>query len=507
MTVRATIIPAWHRFLRQSAVGATAFAAISATLLGGCGAAPANAERSVIVSSTPVQLGGVYDITFLTRFSGPVVGRFELEQTATELRANTRPGAAGDLVGDVEGLLGRLISPFVFPSGMLVTWKSTIPTPSAPGEGSIGFGSLSWLRLRTTMDYGADSFKIIFRDDRTMAIARLDRVAADGTPSPRTLSPTDYRALAGTITTVMPQVLYDAELGKAGETTGYLADLRNIADLAKDDIEFLTGAALSGRKHVRYAMPIMYRQPTDDADAAVLEDVSRPYRVFRDTDTEIYTIRIDAFVTAAMVDAAFRAATATPSRGIILDLRTCAGVEIESLRAAQWLLREETPAGITFGPTTRARILAGDTSQLPTATLRTAADFDAARSTLRSGDALSLRVAPAERTIDGPIAILTSRRTSSTAEWLIALLKRTGRARLFGEPTAGRPYLSKETPIGQGWVFRTASYDFLPQDHPKLQGTGVIPDQRVSLDSAEDTAKQWLLRTTEPAATPSTPSP
>ncbi len=163
---------------------------------------------------------------------------------------------------------------------------------------------------------------------------------------------------------------------------------------------------------------------------------------------------------ADAVDHAFEEILSKHPCGIILDLHTCVGVEISSLRAAAWVIDKPLDAGIFFGRDQRSTVLHGKTTDVPPVTVSDAASFVALQKTLDTRGSAHITVAPDPNAFRGPVAILTSNRTSSSAELPVWLLKHSGRAKVYGEATAGRPLLAREVGVGQGWVLRIASQDF-----------------------------------------------
>src|SRR5262245_16226839 len=108
-------------------------------VLAGCGTTPAHPHP--VRGSGPavgLPLNGDYDVTLRTPWFGPVTTHFIAAPTDDGFKANTRPGVAWKMIGGFTGFLGPMFTPFLFPSGMILTWNSTLPTADRPGEGTIG---------------------------------------------------------------------------------------------------------------------------------------------------------------------------------------------------------------------------------------------------------------------------------------------------------------------------------------------------------------------------------
>lgn len=107
--------------------------------------------------------------------------------------------------------------------------------------------------------------------------------------------------------------------------------------------------------------------------------------------------------------------------------------------------------------------------------------------------------------IRGPVAILVDPMSASTSEIFAAGMQRIGRARVFGERSAGAalPALMNELPSGD--VFVHAIADFTDPAGRRIEGTGAVPDEMVPLsikdlsegkDAPLDAAMRWIAAST-----------
>jgi hypothetical protein len=87
------------------------------------------------------------------------------------------------------------------------------------------------------------------------------------------------------------------------------------------------------------------------------------------------------------------------------------------------------------------------------------------------------------------IFLLTSRRTASAGEHLTLSLKRTKRAMLIGETTAGAGHFGRTTPLGGGYrAFIPVGRTFDPDTDKGWEQTGIEPDVKVPAEKALDEA-------------------
>lgn len=87
-----------------------------------------------------------------------------------------------------------------------------------------------------------------------------------------------------------------------------------------------------------------------------------------------------------------------------------------------------------------------------------------------------------------PVYYLTSRRSGSAAEHLALAFKRTGRATLVGETTAGANHFGDMKTIGRFTAFIPFGRTYDPDTGKDWEGTGVAPDVAVPADAALDAA-------------------
>jgi hypothetical protein len=95
------------------------------------------------------------------------------------------------------------------------------------------------------------------------------------------------------------------------------------------------------------------------------------------------------------------------------------------------------------------------------------------------------------------VFLLTSRRSGSAAEHFALALKRTHRATLIGEPTAGANHFGRMVDFGGYSAFVPIGRTFDPDNNWDWEGVGVPPDVSVPADQALDEALRRLGVTPE----------
>jgi hypothetical protein len=472
------------RFLVPGICGAIALA-----LLGSCAAMdPSVVLEGTSIGRTALPLDGAYDVTARAPFSGALTARVTARPTPDGFVASTRPGAAWGFVPGLARLLGPLFVPTLFPNGVILTWSSGLPTPDAPGEGWIGVAGVRSLGLRTRIHSIDEPIEMLNREGRRVGVIEL-APRAPGAPAA-----TDYRSLAASIAEATRTNLYDPELARSPSVRAYVRQLESVGARARDDVEFVFGAVMAARDTLRINTPIMWRRVRESASspfAGWTERERSTIHVEFDDSTRIATVRVDAFLDAAEVDGAMRRVMDRFPRGLIVDLRACPGVTLASLRVAAWLTECTAEGPTLFSGRARGPggVPAGPVSDVE---LRTVEEYDGMDGTLARLGCARVHVEPAGQCFSGPVALLIGRRTSASAEVLASVLQHSGRARLFGEPTAGRPIVSTPVDVGQRWVLWIAAWDSVRRgaDAQAPPRRSIAPD--VPGRDSKQSAIKWL---------------
>jgi carboxyl-terminal processing protease len=112
------------------------------------------------------------------------------------------------------------------------------------------------------------------------------------------------------------------------------------------------------------------------------------------------------------------------------------------------------------------------------------------------------------RRFSGPLAILTDRASVSCSDVFPASMQTLGRARIFGDTSAGMALPAGVAPLPSGDRLMYPIADFTDPNGRRIEGIGVIPDTlsaptvdalRAGRDSALEAALAWIG--TSPAGT------
>jgi len=471
-----------------------ALTAISLIVLGAC-ASPARPTANAMAPSEtrvgePRVLNGEYVMTFHTRWFGTLKGRFAASPTDAGFQANTRPGVAWSMIGGVESTIGPLLAPYVFPQGMLLLWRSAAATPDKPGEGELGPTTVGMMSAKTVLPFEANSpAEVRFEGGKTIAVMTIE--PSESGP----LTGTDYVALAAKARGVLETHAFDPSVLKTKEAKEYFADLESAAKSAQDDVEFLLGSGLAWRKRENMPFPFVFRR-ADEAQReklwANVKDGAQASKVTFDSASRVVTVEPLVFIDDANVDEMFTKAMQFGPAAMVIDLRSTPGADLWALRAAAWVVESPLRVGRYFGGGQREAALKKASTWSPGAV--SGSDAAPMRRALDDSGGVDITVLPIADGFRGPVAVVTSSRTSGAAEVLTWALQREKRAIVIGETTAKRPLISRTYDLDETWQIRLATFDFIGPGGERIQKRGVRPDVRVARDGAAKRAVEELKK-------------
>ena len=95
------------------------------------------------------------------------------------------------------------------------------------------------------------------------------------------------------------------------------------------------------------------------------------------------------------------------------------------------------------------------------------------------------------KSFHAPLIILTSERSSSAAEIFVAALKESGRATILGQNTCGCALgLRRRHTLPDGGELHISELDYHTAGGTRLEGTGVAPDEKITLDRRDLRARR-----------------
>ncbi|HEX8693052.1 MAG TPA: S41 family peptidase [Longimicrobium sp.] len=445
----------------------------------GAAAAPGDAGAAASLSGpwlVTLDQGGGNQFAVRMTFEPGAAGRWE---------AFSRPGAAGELVGGVRGILARLLGKLP-PRGALVR----IENGTAVGRGDtvvvrgkLASPLLGEHYLAGTV-VGGRLRGELRRDTLGAPAGTLEAVPHAGGRPVR-----DYRALAAGIRRTVEERIFNPALLERPEWRAFFRRLDARLAAAQDDADAVA-AFYALKPGVRISHFELFRNPARAALPAdsLLLLATAPAEgqvVLSFPAPGVAHLRILRFhQVRAAVERAFARVDSAAPHTLILDVRGNPGGDASAIAAAAHLLRDTTVVGAFLGqkwyrshqaPPTRAELAA-----LPV--ISDDRGIGLILAVREHGVAVGV-MPPAAPHYGGPVYLLVDRRSGSASEPLAHLLRSTGRATLVGENTAGAMLTGPPFPVGDGWILVVPEADYYAADGTRLEGTGVAP--HVAVPSAD----------------------
>lgn len=442
---------------------------------------------------------GLYAITVHVRGMGPFTGSttalIAAEPTDDGFRANSRPGAAGELLGGLPGLYVKLIGDGRVPGGAFLHWYGP-----GPGADSASRGVLETPRANLHTDFYSYDQPIVLRpmdDERLFGFMTITPANVKDFPK------TDFLALVDRIDTMLKKKLFDPAAYETPETQDFLQKLREVSAIAKDDAEFVMAWMFASR-HLTFSHCYIGRKLDPEFEDRLAETNSlnplspgKSKAISIIDDEEFVTLRIASFEGDSYdrIDEAYANVIKRNPRGLIIDLRDNSGGTYISGRVAAHLIESEINMGVFFDRKARARVLANDLNDFPIVKLKSISSEHDLISLINENGAFVGTIDPINPIYKGPVVVLVNAKTASACEPLVAGLQEIGRATIIGERTAAAMLLATPYDVGEGWLLSIPIIDYLTSKGVRLDGLGVVPDIETSSEEAPRVAREILLNT------------
>lgn len=296
---------------------------------------------------------------------------------------------------------------------------------------------------------------------------------------------TDYAVLYGRMRSTIEQNIYDKALLKTKEWRTFDKKTTRIAKRVQDDVEFFFGFSVlsQGLPFSHLNLLLMEETPSLAADPS-------ERNVFLKTiDAATLYMDVRSFGGSAQeMDAVCDTVLNGGFSTLIVDLRKNGGGGLDSaLPFGESIATDTVDAGYFVTNTWASKATRPPTAaafnELPIAQERTTEAFI---ETLKNSAGRHLVLYPRNDAFKGKVYILTSNRTASTCEPIVDALKRSGRATIVGENTAGAMLSATIFQVQGKYHLFLPIADYYNADLQRLDQVGVKPDIEVKADDALD---------------------
>lgn len=392
-------------------------------------------------------------VTFETRSLGPIETVLHVAQVEGRYEARTRgvnPIAIDLVAGEGGEFTGPLVSGKPGP-------KATLKLEGDRIEGSVDSGLL--------------------------------RGSFHAVPWSGTLPLRDYPAVLSSLDRVVKRQIYKpAELDTKGWKE-FRGEAEALAAKAKDDFDFLTGIRTAWKNdpfsHFRLqrsTVPVEAMIASFDA----MRTGSESARLTFDGDVAILTV--DTMMgqdTIEQIDAAYATIATRGAKALVIDLRQNDGGAFAVRPLVQHVIGEPLEAGVFLSSRWWT-----SKSALPSAAEIENVEPWSGWSMIgfwrdvQANGLLRIRFEPQVPRFEGKVFVLTSKATSSAAEFATDALRTSGRARIVGETTEGHMLSGSYFDVADGFIVFLPVADYVSRRIGRIDGVGIAPDVAVPADEA-----------------------
>ncbi|MBL7951240.1 MAG: hypothetical protein JNM62_05925 [Flavobacteriales bacterium] len=296
---------------------------------------------------------------------------------------------------------------------------------------------------------------------------------------------TDYPGLYGAMRSTIEKNIYDQSLLQTKEWFTFDKKITKIAKHVKDDVEFFFGFSVLSQglpfSHLNLLLmeetPSLVADPNSRSVTIKALDGSTAYmdvQNFGGSKQEMDSI------CAILLNGGFRT--------LIVDLRKNGGGGLDSaLPFGESIATDTVDAGYFVTNRWASKVSRPPQpaafKDLPVAQERTTEAFIEA---LKTSEGRHLVLYPRADAFKGKVYILTSNRTASTCEPIVDALKRSGRATIVGENTAGTMLSATLFKVTGKYHLFLPIADYYNAELQRLDKVGVKPDIEVKADDALD---------------------
>ncbi|MGV3638569.1 MAG: S41 family peptidase [Flavobacteriales bacterium] len=297
--------------------------------------------------------------------------------------------------------------------------------------------------------------------------------------------PTDHAVLYTALRSTITANIYDRALLRTKEWRTFDRKVTRLAKKAQDDVEFFFGFSVyaQGLPFSHLNLLMMEETPTlrpDPAERNVTLKAMDGATAYMDVKSFGGSAQEMDSICTVLLNGGFQT--------LIVDLRENGGGGLDSaLPFGESIATDTVDAGYFVTNSWASKVTKpigpGSFSGLPIAQERTTEAFIEA---LKTSEGEHLELYPRPDAFQGKLYILTSNRTASTCEPIVDALKRSGRATIVGENTAGAMLSATLFHVSGKYHLFLPIADYYNAEFERLDQVGVAPDILVKAADALD---------------------
>lgn len=293
----------------------------------------------------------------------------------------------------------------------------------------------------------------------------------------------DYAALNAALRSTIAQHIYDQALLQTKAWRKFERKTGRIAKRVQDDVEYFFGFTVFAQALPFSHLSLMLMEETP----SLTPGPDERHVTIEAIDAATAYMDVRSFAGSAQeMEAICDTLRQGGFRALIVDLRNNTGGGLDSaLPFGECIATDTMDAGYFVTNKWASRVSRPPAPEaftaLPIAQERTTEAFLAA---LKTSDGRHLVLYPRSDAFQGKVYVLTSNKTASTCEPIVDALKRTGRAIIVGEATAGAMLSAAFFQVRGKYHLFLPIADYFNAGLQRLDQVGVQPDIAVQADDA-----------------------
>ena len=389
-----------------------------------------------------------------------------LESNQNQFLLNSPKNADKRVVGGFKSTMGRLFGKLP-KKGIFITISG-----KSKGDSLVGYAKTTLfekLKFRGIIEDNEISGDLLDNDNN--AIATMTGFKTNQTKI-------GYKTLYSKIIEITEKNIYSKEILQTKEWQKFKHKFKRLCNNAQDDVELYIGFNLliSNLNFSHYFLIMQEQEEKNEVEEAHKQAEKIPSVIFKEKTSETAYLKIKNFSSSkAEIAEVFPKITKNQSyKNLIVDLRGNSGGGIEAaFEFGKHILNEETEVGYfisnKFGKIDKQKF-----SSLPITKAKTTDGFI---EELKNGKGAKMVFnKSANAVFTGNIFVLTDNKTASTCEPIVYVLKKSKRATIVGENTAGAMLSATSFDVSGKYKLILPLADFYTYDGVRLDQVGVSPN-------------------------------
>ena len=307
----------------------------------------------------------------------------------------------------------------------------------------------------------------------------------------------DYEAIAKTLFTVTKNKVFNPADLKKEAFLKFKQTFDAIASSAHDDLDFLIGFHLAWMNDP-FSHYDLKRSEMGAADMMAFFDTFEigQQAAYVKYEDDIAVLTVDTMMgldTIRYINQAFDDIAEKQPKALIIDLRNNGGGAFAVKPLVEHIIDEPLDAGYFMSNQWNQKNgRLPNKNEVAALTPWKGWSILAFWKDVQEQGLMKIRFEPAQPNYDGPVYVLTSKRTASAAEMALDALRSSGKVTIIGETSSGEMLSQSMYDVQDGFMLSLPIADYISIKNGRIEGVGVPVDVEVEAGQALEKAKEVI---------------